>query len=60
VSDQVPHLDRAVDLLWQAGHPRIAEALKAEVQELADKAYRFERILYPRAVPDDATEKETA
>ena len=38
----VPHLERACDLLWQAGHPAIAEALCREVEALllagADRA----------------------
>lgn len=30
----LPHLDRACELLWQAGHPRIAAALEKEAAEL--------------------------
>lgn len=33
VSADVPHLERACELLWQHGHPRIAEALEREVKE---------------------------
>lgn len=29
----LPHLERACELLWQHGHPRIAEALEREVKE---------------------------
>ena len=28
----VPHLERACELLWQHGHPAIAEALQREVE----------------------------
>lgn len=33
VAADVPHLDRACELLWQHGHPAIAEALEREVKE---------------------------
>ncbi len=46
----VPHLERAVELLWQSGHPRIGEALQREVDALIEKAERLELVLYPRAV----------
>ena len=36
VGTGVPHLDRACELLWQAGHPAIAETLEREVKPLAD------------------------
>jgi hypothetical protein len=48
----VPHLERAVELLWEAGHPAIGEALKAEVDALVEKAERLERVMYPRLVED--------
>ena len=48
VASDVPHLDRAVELLWQAGHPRVAEALSKEVKALSEKARRFESVLYPQ------------
>jgi hypothetical protein len=50
MSNAVPHLERAVELLWETGHPQIGEALQKEVDALADKAARLERVLYPRAV----------
>jgi hypothetical protein len=34
----VPSLDRAEELLWQAGHPRIAEQLHSEVAQLMRQA----------------------
>jgi hypothetical protein len=33
-----PSLDRAEELLWQAGHPRIAEQLHSEVVQLMRQA----------------------
>lgn len=33
VAADVPHLERACELLWQHGHPAIAEALEREVKE---------------------------
>ena len=30
----VPHLDRACEILWETGHPRIAEALRTEVEAI--------------------------
>ena len=30
----LPHLERAVELLWEAGHPAVAEALNKEAAEL--------------------------
>ncbi len=46
----VPHLERAVELLWETGHPWIGEALQKEVQALEEKAERLELILLPRAL----------
>lgn len=43
----VPHLDRACELLWQAGHPRIAEALEAEVKAVIAERDRLYAVLYP-------------
>lgn len=49
----VPHLDRACELLWQAGHPAIAEALQSEVTVLIEKAFLLERILRPRVAEEE-------
>jgi len=43
-----PTLDRAEELLWQAGHPRIAEQLHSEIRQLFLQA----RILWPEATGD--------
>jgi hypothetical protein len=56
----VPNLDLACELLWQAGHPAIAEALQREVEALAEKAHRLERVLFPRAVQAGELEQELA
>ncbi len=53
-----PHLDRACELLWQAGHPRIAEALEAEVRELQARSDRFEAVLYPKIVKTEEDEDD--
>lgn len=34
INTAVPHLERASELLWQTGHPAIAEALEGEVAQL--------------------------
>lgn len=39
----VPHLDRACELLWQAGHPAVAEALEREVAAALAAAGQDER-----------------
>jgi hypothetical protein len=52
IEKQVPHLDRAGELLWQAGHSRIAEALTGEVEFLADYCAKLEAAV--RAVPGHA------
>lgn len=44
----VPHLARACELLWQAGHPAIAEALEREVRQEIDR---------PRAALDAAEKR---
>jgi len=41
------HLDRACELLWQAGHPRIAEALAEEVTALRADRDRLHALLVP-------------
>jgi hypothetical protein len=38
------YLERACELLWQAGHPAIAEALAAEVADLVAAAGREQRL----------------
>lgn len=47
-----PHLDRACELLWQAGHPRVAEALQEEVEALVAERDRLHAVLVPRAVKE--------
>jgi hypothetical protein len=53
MSTHLPHLERALEILWEAGHPRIASALEGEVDALIDKVERLETVLYPKAVPTD-------
>ena len=48
----VAHLDRACELLWETGHPRIAEALQAEVEALIAERDRLAAVLYPRVVKE--------
>ncbi len=52
---QVPNLDRAVELLWQAGDARIGEELQKEVEALIEKADRLERVLLPRVAEQKAS-----
>jgi hypothetical protein len=53
------HLARAVELLWESGHPRIAEALREEVEALVEKAERLERVLYPRVAGAEGSHEGT-
>jgi hypothetical protein len=57
-TEHVPHLDRAVELLWEAGHPAIGEALQSEVVALTEKVGRLERVLYPKLVAAPSTEPD--
>jgi hypothetical protein len=55
-STDLPHLERACELLWQAGHPRIAEALEAEVNALLAQRDRYQRVLYVPGASSEDTE----
>jgi hypothetical protein len=46
----VIHLDRVCEILWQTGHPRIAEALHEEVEAVVAERDRLARVLYPHIV----------
>jgi hypothetical protein len=40
-----------LEILWEAGHPRIADALEKEVDALLERYERLEAVMYPRPVP---------
>lgn len=47
----VPHLTRACEILWEAGHPIVAQRLEQEVVALLDDRDRLALILYPAELP---------
>ena len=59
MSAQVEHLDRAVELLWESGHPRIGEALEKEVRVLIAERDRLAAVCYPHGAEAAAVLRET-